>query len=435
MNQQATPASTWQIWSICGRSRSTDPASGRLRGLRWTPARVGLRAEGCAVLDGFVRPEAVVRLNDEIVERKHATHYSTQVMNPVLPHRVQRRLPGRPSGEHLHRALQRLHPRRRLGCGLRHRRAVPCAGGGPVHRRLPGDSRPVLLRRSRWPGSRPTSAIRASSSPGTSTPTDFAVTVLVQPADEGGLFEYVPQIRSAEDEGFEAIAAVLAGGQDGVRTLDLRPRRPADLPWPPLAAPGHPGRRGLPAPPRRHLRLHPRTRSDRPGRAHPPTLRPSPPRPRASRTPTSPLRPPPRLTVLPAPTDSGRSHRISSANRVFFAAADCSICVAQIAHFQVGWARVTPWWNAIRGSWSTSSARNCWPSSRRCCWWGRVAAASPHSAAMFAETTVDLSVPGPRRAAREDPDGVLAACEGTTVIDEWQEAARDSGRGQARRRR
>ena len=44
------------------------------------------------------------------------------------------------------------------------------------------------------------------------------------------------------------------------------------------------------------------------------------------------------------------------------------------------------------------------------------------SAAMFAETTVDLSVPGPRRAAREDPDGVLAACEGTTVIDEWQEA-------------
>ena len=52
---------------------------------------------------------------------------------------------------------------------------------------------------------------------------DFAVTVLVQPADEGGIFEFVPQIRSAGDEGFDAIAAVLAGGRQGVRTLDLRP--------------------------------------------------------------------------------------------------------------------------------------------------------------------------------------------------------------------
>ena len=52
---------------------------------------------------------------------------------------------------------------------------------------------------------------------------DFAVTVLVQPADRGGLFEYVPQIRSADDEGFDAIAEVLVGGRDGVRTLDLRP--------------------------------------------------------------------------------------------------------------------------------------------------------------------------------------------------------------------
>ena len=47
-------------------------------------ARSGLRAEGCAVLGGLVRPDAVVRLNEEILERKHATHYSTQVMNPYF---------------------------------------------------------------------------------------------------------------------------------------------------------------------------------------------------------------------------------------------------------------------------------------------------------------------------------------------------------------
>ena len=37
-----------------------------------------------AGLGGLVRPEAVGQLNDEILERKHATHYSTQVMNPYF---------------------------------------------------------------------------------------------------------------------------------------------------------------------------------------------------------------------------------------------------------------------------------------------------------------------------------------------------------------
>ena len=44
------------------------------------------------------------------------------------------------------------------------------------------------------------------------------------------------------------------------------------------------------------------------------------------------------------------------------------------------------------------------------------------SAATFARTIIDLSVPGPRRAAREDPDGVLASVPEPIVIDEWQEA-------------
>ncbi len=44
------------------------------------------------------------------------------------------------------------------------------------------------------------------------------------------------------------------------------------------------------------------------------------------------------------------------------------------------------------------------------------------SAGRFADTTIDLSMPGPRLAARQDPDGLLAASPGTVVIDEWQEA-------------
>ena len=44
------------------------------------------------------------------------------------------------------------------------------------------------------------------------------------------------------------------------------------------------------------------------------------------------------------------------------------------------------------------------------------------SAGRFADTTIDLSMPGPKLAARQDPDGLLAASRGTVVIDEWQEA-------------
>ena len=36
------------------------------------------------MLSGFVRPEAVAQLNDEISDRKHAARYSTQVMNPYF---------------------------------------------------------------------------------------------------------------------------------------------------------------------------------------------------------------------------------------------------------------------------------------------------------------------------------------------------------------
>jgi hypothetical protein len=43
------------------------------------------------------------------------------------------------------------------------------------------------------------------------------------------------------------------------------------------------------------------------------------------------------------------------------------------------------------------------------------------SAATFGHTIVDLSQPGPRRAAGDDPDGLLAAAGEPVVIDEWQE--------------
>ncbi|MBE8524465.1 arpA protein [Amycolatopsis sp. H6(2020)] len=49
------------------------------------------------------------------------------------------------------------------------------------------------------------------------------VSMLTQAADDGGTFEYCPNIRSAADENFAAVRSVLAGDTRLVRRLDLRP--------------------------------------------------------------------------------------------------------------------------------------------------------------------------------------------------------------------
>ena len=52
---------------------------------------------------------------------------------------------------------------------------------------------------------------------------EFTISMLVQKADQGGVFEYVPNIRRPDAENFEHVAHILAGGRDGVRELDLIP--------------------------------------------------------------------------------------------------------------------------------------------------------------------------------------------------------------------
>ena len=49
------------------------------------------------------------------------------------------------------------------------------------------------------------------------------VSMLTQAAEAGGTFEYCPNIRSAADENFDGVRAVLAGDTRPVRRLDLRP--------------------------------------------------------------------------------------------------------------------------------------------------------------------------------------------------------------------
>ena len=53
---------------------------------------------------------------------------------------------------------------------------------------------------------------------------EFTVSILIQEAEEGGLFEFVPDIRKPGDENLDSVKSILKGSRDRVRSLKLRPR-------------------------------------------------------------------------------------------------------------------------------------------------------------------------------------------------------------------
>lgn len=185
-------------------------------------ARQQLDRDGCAVIPGLLRPEAVQVLDDEITVRKHTTHYSTQFMNPYFHVDPD---PDYPSDHTVNTFLERSsgfipgdswNP----GCATDQVFRCPelaafiaaCLGLTELH--CYADPLAGLTANVLDPGQQFTWHFDTN---------DFAVTVLVAAADDGGLFEYVPGIRSPQDEGFDAIKAVLDGDRRPVRTLELRP--------------------------------------------------------------------------------------------------------------------------------------------------------------------------------------------------------------------
>lgn len=50
---------------------------------------------------------------------------------------------------------------------------------------------------------------------------EFTITMLLRPALSGGVFEYIPGLRTAEDECYDAVAEVLQGDRTRVRQLEL----------------------------------------------------------------------------------------------------------------------------------------------------------------------------------------------------------------------
>ena len=52
---------------------------------------------------------------------------------------------------------------------------------------------------------------------------EFTLSILVQKAGKGGLFEYAPDIRNKDNENFEDVTNILKGDRQKVKSLDLNP--------------------------------------------------------------------------------------------------------------------------------------------------------------------------------------------------------------------
>lgn len=185
-------------------------------------ARHGLRSVGCAVIKDLVRPEALRVLSGEIVERKSATHYSKQTINPYFHTEVNPEFPDRhPVNTFIERSSGFIP-----GDAWDGSCATDVLFRSPQVARFLAD---CLEIRELHCYADPLAGLTANIlEPGQQftwhfDTNEFAVTVLVDEADQGGLFEFVPNIRSDGDEGFGRIQQVLEGDRDGVVTLDLRP--------------------------------------------------------------------------------------------------------------------------------------------------------------------------------------------------------------------
>ena len=185
-------------------------------------ARSQMEADGCCRLSGFVRLDAVERMQTEATSLHTQTYWSVQDHNPYFSPDDESYPVGHPRRTFQHRetgfinsdllpadsALRQLYDSDVLLHFI-----WECLGA----------TKPIY----RWadPLARNPYGV---TDPGQWLPwhfdgNEFTVSILAQKAERGGIFEYVPNIRRPDVENYEHVAHVLAGGREGVRQLDLVP--------------------------------------------------------------------------------------------------------------------------------------------------------------------------------------------------------------------
>lgn len=184
--------------------------------------RAALAESGCCVLPDFIRPSLQDELSAECAAIAPRAHYDVETVNAYnidvgtpLPEDH----PGRITIERGNAFVARDHipagliVHRLYSSGLFQRFVAACFGLPRVHELA--DPLSGLCLNVVKPG---------MEHPWHFDTNEFTVSLLTREAEDGGVFEYCPNIRSAEAENFDDVRRVLTGrGGDLVRRLTLRP--------------------------------------------------------------------------------------------------------------------------------------------------------------------------------------------------------------------
>jgi hypothetical protein len=184
--------------------------------------REALRGEGAVKLDGFVRPEAVAQMVEDARALSARGYPNDAAHNAYFDDEIDESLPV----DHPRRILVR-SAQKAVAMDLLPRDFAPCV----IYEsdEVTGFVAAVLgketLFRSADPldGCNMTVYEEGDELGWHFDQSEFSVTLMIQPSETGGDFEYVPLVREPGDEHYDEVCAVLKGTSDRVRLLASEP--------------------------------------------------------------------------------------------------------------------------------------------------------------------------------------------------------------------
>ena len=176
--------------------------------------RDALRRAGACKLDGFLRPEAVERMAEDGAELA-AKGFPNDDVHSVYFTEIDESLPEDDPWRILVRSAQKAVAMDALPPDFPTRRVYEWDG---LTRFVAAALEKDVLYRSADPldGCNLTVYEPGDELGWHFDNSEFSVTLMAQPAERGGEFEYVPMIRTPEDENYPAVRALLQGSREGV---------------------------------------------------------------------------------------------------------------------------------------------------------------------------------------------------------------------------
>jgi len=183
--------------------------------------RKQLNEDGCCVLSNFIRPDSIKRMKDEVDRNLRKIYFTSDKHNPYF------------TKEDI--TLNENHPKRIFTVRQSgYLNSDDLEKDSDLNKfydleemlKFVSDSLEVFPLYT-WAdplGKNPYSVMHTDHYfPWHFDGNDFTLSILVQKADKGGLFEYSSDIRSKDNENFDEVTKVLKGDRTKVKSLDLKP--------------------------------------------------------------------------------------------------------------------------------------------------------------------------------------------------------------------